>query len=284
MRSPVHGLFSHCLGRHCHNGFDAGQRGWEFESKLKAQAAAACEGTGRRPDLQAGAGKCKQHQHRWYWTEDECGAGISTRSGNYSHGPQRCAMGGSLSGGNVTPAAEFNFCVDPEAARMVFSSEIPIRMVSLDVTRKAQLKDEHIRALQAGSGRASQAPARIAEAVMKMDRQHHDGGGPNLHDPLAVSCLIQPDILTFERYHVEIETSGNITAGESVGWKHTPLWYSAPLQTTGCSVDATAPPFTMNAKVASGVDPGKFSDLLISGFNESGDITLPMQPEDRNKS
>lgn len=173
-------------------------------------------------------------------------------------------MGGSLSGGNVTPAAEFNFYVDPEAASIIFGSGIPIRMAGLDVTRKVELTEEHVEALKAGKGRVSEAAARIAQAVMKMYRQHHETRGPNLHDPLAVSCLIRPDILTFEDYHVAIETSGDITAGESIGWKHGPLWYSAPLQATAPGSNADEPAFTANAKVAVGVDSGKFFELLIS--------------------
>ncbi len=178
-------------------------------------------------------------------------------------------MGGSLSGGNVTPAAEFNFYVDPEAASIVFSSGIPIRMVGLDVTRKVQLTDRHIEALQAGKGRVSEAAASIAAAVMKMYRRENSVSGPHLHDPLALSALIHPDILTFEDYHVEIETSGSITAGESVGWRHSPLWYSAPLMTSAQEKEA-APPFRVNAKVATGVDSGKFFDLLISRLTDNG--------------
>lgn len=171
-------------------------------------------------------------------------------------------MGGSLSGGNVTPAAEFNFYVDPEAASIVFGAGIPIRMVGLDVTRKVHLTDAHIRSLQAGTGPVSKAAARIASAVMKMYREHGETGGPNLHDPLAVSSLIHPDILTFEDYHIEIETSGQITAGESAGWKHAPLWRSAPLRSA--PVSDSEPSFKVNAKVATGVNSEKFFDLLIS--------------------
>ena len=172
-------------------------------------------------------------------------------------------MGGSLSGGNVTPAAEFNFYVDPEAASVVFDSGVPIRMVGLDVTRKVTLTEQHVDALRAGKGRVSEAAARIAEAVVKMAHGEKWHGGPNLHDPLAVSSMIDPDILTFEDYHVEIETLGSITAGESVGWKHAPLRSSAPLQ-TGIVGDTPPAAFKVNAQVATGVDSEKFFTLLIS--------------------
>jgi inosine-uridine nucleoside N-ribohydrolase len=179
-------------------------------------------------------------------------------------------MGGSLSGGNVTPAAEFNFYVDPEAASIVFGSGIPIRMVGLDVTRRVQLTERHVQALQAGKGRVSEAAARIAEAVMKMHRGADSERGPNLHDPLAVSSLIRPDILTFEDYQVEIETMGSITAGESVGWKHAPARHAAPMGTTGVAKIDSDLPFRANAKVATGVDSEKFFELLISRLTTTG--------------
>ncbi len=74
-------------------------------------------------------------------------------------------MGGSLSGGNVTPAAEFNIYVDPEAARMVFQSGIPITMVGLDVTRKTALTDAHVKVLEAANTPVSMAAAKIARNV-----------------------------------------------------------------------------------------------------------------------
>lgn len=173
-------------------------------------------------------------------------------------------MGGSLSGGNVTPAAEFNFYVDPEAAAVVFDSGIPIRMVGLDVTRKVQLTEQHVQALHAGKGPLSRAAARIADAVMQMSHNEKWQGGPHLHDPLAVSAVIDPSIVTFEDYRVEIETAGSITAGESVGWKHAPQRESAPLQNTSITGGEKSLPFKVNAQVATGVDPDKFFQLLIS--------------------
>ncbi len=173
-------------------------------------------------------------------------------------------MGGSLSGGNVTPAAEFNFYVDPEAASIVFDSGVPITMVGLDVTRKVELTEDHIRRLDAGKGQVSQAAAKIATKVMELYRREGNQGGPHLHDPLAMSSIIRPEILTFENYHVEIETAGDITAGESVGWKHGPLSQSAPLRATTPAQPGSREPFTINTSVATGVDPAQFFELLIS--------------------
>ncbi|MGA8216138.1 MAG: nucleoside hydrolase, partial [Candidatus Sulfotelmatobacter sp.] len=170
-------------------------------------------------------------------------------------------MGGSLSGGNVTPAAEFNFYVDPEAASIVFGSGIPIRMVGLDVTRKVELTKLHIEKLQRGSGPVSEAAARIGESALKMQLAANSAGRMHLHDPLAVSCLLDPTILTFEDYHIAIETSGTITAGESVGFRHSPLSFSAPLQTAS---PTSLAPFVVNASVATGVDSDKFFELLTS--------------------
>src|SRR4029077_10484801 len=91
-------------------------------------------------------------------------------------------MGGSLSGGNITPAAEFNVYVDPEAARIVFQSGIPITMVGLDVTRKTSLAEEHLRQLQTGQNPVSQAAATIASNAIEHHRERGFVVGPNMHD------------------------------------------------------------------------------------------------------
>jgi len=178
--------------------------------------------------------------------------------------PSIVLMGGSLSGGNVTPAAEFNFYVDPEAASIVFDSGIPIRMEGLDVTRKVQLTEEHVGALRAGAGAISHAATRIAEGVIKIARNQNRAGGPHLHDPLAVSALISTDVPSFEDYHVDIKTSGSFTAGESVGWKHPPLRHSSPLRAADEPENIATHLFKVNAKVATGVDSGKFLGMRIS--------------------
>src|SRR3989442_8953258 len=104
-------------------------------------------------------------------------------------------MGGSLSGGNITPAAEFNIYVDPEAARIVFQSGIPVTMVGLDVTRRTSLTDEHVRVLEAAQNPVSQAAAKIARHAIDHNREQGFLVGPNMHDSLAVPGFRVPPLL-----------------------------------------------------------------------------------------
>ena len=172
-------------------------------------------------------------------------------------------MGGSLSGGNITPAAEFNFYVDPEAARIVFDSGVPLTMVGLDVTRKVQLHEDNIKELEAAKNPVSQAAAKIMRA--SFDRIKKDRPNPSfaMHDPLTVAHLIDPTILTLKDYYVQIETQGEITAGESIGWEHAPVHRSPPLDTGMPAGEPADAEFKPNAKVAVEVDSDKFFKLLI---------------------
>jgi inosine-uridine nucleoside N-ribohydrolase len=124
-------------------------------------------------------------------------------------------MGGSLSGGNITPAAEFNIYVDPEAARIVFQSGIPITMVGLDVTRRTSLTDDHVHVLQAAENPVSQAAAKIARNAIDHTRAQGFLVGPNMHDSLAVAAFLDPSILKWKEYYVDVETAGELTAGEN---------------------------------------------------------------------
>jgi hypothetical protein len=77
-----------------------------------------------------------------------------------------------------------------------------------------------------------------------------------------VSALIRPDILTFEDYRVQIETTGVLTAGESVGWKHGPVLYAEALENIPGAVQS-AENFVANTRVAVDVRPEDFFHLLI---------------------
>lgn len=173
-------------------------------------------------------------------------------------------MGGSFSGGNITPAAEFNFYVDPEAARIVFDSGVPITMVGLDVTRKVVIKDDQVKALEAGQNPVSQAAGKILRANLERIRKTSPGvPGFAMHDPLTVAQIIDPSIITTKECYVEVETTGQFTAGESVVYTHGPVRESPPYGMALQAGDAPEFEFKPNAKVATEVDPDKFFQLLV---------------------
>jgi inosine-uridine nucleoside N-ribohydrolase len=181
-------------------------------------------------------------------------------------------MGGSLSGGNVTPAAEFNLYADPEAARIVFDAGAPLTMVGLDVTRKVLFTPNHLKVLQASTTPWAQAAARImAATIERLNRGPH----PMLeamHDPLTVANLIDPGILTLKDYYVEVETLGEFTAGETVGYAYAPARKSESFvsaQTTPPTSSADDS-FHANARVAVEVDPDRFFRLLLGRLTAAG--------------
>jgi inosine-uridine nucleoside N-ribohydrolase len=129
-------------------------------------------------------------------------------------------MGGAAAGpGNVTPAAEYNFYHDPEAAAVVFDAGADLTMVGLDVTREAIFEAERYRHLADHVPRKGDAVARLAYAVLERYLQADLAAGLEgspLHDPLAVAALAQPALVGCRALRVEIETQGRLTAGQSV--------------------------------------------------------------------
>ena len=178
-------------------------------------------------------------------------------------------MGGSLSGGNITPAAEFNFYVDPEAARIVFDSNVPILMVGLDVTHKVLLRESQVKILEAAQNPVSQAAAKIMRATMARIKPTNDETVVAMHDPLTVASLIDPSLITAKDYYVQIETTGEMTAGMSVGYYRGPVRRSPPMDIGDNSGPVPTEEYRPNCKVAVGVDPDKFFNLLIPRLTKS---------------
>jgi inosine-uridine nucleoside N-ribohydrolase len=190
-------------------------------------------------------------------------------------------MGGSLSGGNITPAAEFNIYVDPEAARIVFQSGIPITMVGLDVTRRTSLTDDHVHVLQAAENPVSQAAAKIARNAIDHTRAQGFLVGPNMHDSLAVAAFLDPSILKWKEYYVDVETAGELTAGETVGYSpaagddrrrpdlekqgtmNMPIRGSARTLGSTRTSPVLRDKFVPNTNVAVDLDSARFFELLI---------------------
>ncbi|MGH9745630.1 MAG: nucleoside hydrolase [Candidatus Acidiferrales bacterium] len=165
-------------------------------------------------------------------------------------------MGGSLSGGNATPAAEFNLYVDPEAARIVFDAGVPLTMVGLDVTRKVLFTEERLKVMETAKNPSGIAAGKIMRATLERLNRGPHPMIEAMHDPLTVANLIDPGILTLKDYYVEVETEGEFTAGETVGYANAPARASAPMATadrpggSGAGLLATEATFKPNAKAA----------------------------------
>mgnify|MGYP000055979709 CR=1 FL=1 len=125
-------------------------------------------------------------------------------------------MGGALSGGNITPAAEYNIYADAEAARMVFASGVPITMLELGATSQVALTREHVARWRAASSPVAEAAAAMADHYLRVYEARGVAGG-HLHDPLAVGMAIDKGFATASRrLHIDIETRGEFTDGATV--------------------------------------------------------------------
>ena len=128
-------------------------------------------------------------------------------------------MGGCIrSPGNVTAASEFNIHHDPEAAKIVFNSGLPITLVSLDVTaREANLvRREDLKTLKGRKDSASKIIYKMLSYYLEAYRKYRFMDGCYLHDPLAMLIALRPCILKdTERIHVDVETVGELTLGRT---------------------------------------------------------------------
>lgn len=126
-------------------------------------------------------------------------------------------MGGGISYGNVTSTAEFNIYVDPEAARIVFESGIPITMSGLDVTDKAAIFENEILALKE-RGPVSTMVGELLDFYSIYGKKMGYVGSA-LHDPCAVAWLLHPELFESEHLYVTVETEGKLTRGMTVADK-----------------------------------------------------------------
>jgi inosine-uridine nucleoside N-ribohydrolase len=124
-------------------------------------------------------------------------------------------MGGSIGLGNTTPAAEFNVYVDPEAAREVFESGLPITMSGLDVTHQADAgpaERENLRSL----GRIGGVVAELLEFFAGTYESIFGFDAPPLHDAVAVAAVLEPALLKTRPMRVDVECKSELTRGETV--------------------------------------------------------------------
>ena len=163
-------------------------------------------------------------------------------------------MGGVVRGpGNVTPCAEFNIFVDPDAAQEVIASGIPITLVPLDATRQVRLTRDFLRR-RLGTSRG---PWATALRALTRDLLSGSGGreGFPMHDPLAVASVILPGLLRTESLPMQVETRSAGTLGMTAADLRVPV---------------RAEPDWHRVDVATGVDAGAALDLLAERVLEAG--------------
>ena len=124
-------------------------------------------------------------------------------------------MGGSMGLGNTTPAAEFNIYVDPEAAREVFESGLPITMLGLDVTHQAGAGPGERERLRS-TGRVGGVVAGFLDYFAATYERTFGFDCPPLHDPVAVAAVVEPDLVTTRPMRVDVECESDLTRGETV--------------------------------------------------------------------
>ena len=160
-------------------------------------------------------------------------------------------MGGAIAEGNVTPAAEFNAFVDPEAAAAVFASGVPLTMIGLDVTHQALFTREHADRLR-DAGRVGRVVAELSDFFQLFHERRYGMQGSPVHDAMAVAAVIDPTLVGTLPCYVGVETSSRYCDGRTV----VDRWH-----VTG------EPP---NATVGIDVDAERFLELLVERIGALG--------------
>ncbi len=154
-------------------------------------------------------------------------------------------MGGAyFEVGNITPTAEFNIYVDPEAADIVMKSGVPIVIMPLDVTHKVLVTKERNDAFRNIGTHVGKSVASMTEFFERFDIEKYGSLGAPLHDPCVTAYLIKPDLFKGRFVNVEIEVNSDLTRGMTVA-----DWWG---------VTNRKP----NAKFIGSVDAQDFFDLL----------------------
>lgn len=133
-------------------------------------------------------------------------------------------MGGAyFEVGNVTPAAEFNILVDPEAAKTVLTSGIKITIMPLDVTHKVLTLSSRRQAFRDLGTKVGRFTADMLDFFERFDVEKYGSDGGPLHDPCVIAYLLKPELFAGRHINVEVETQSPLTLGMTVAdwWRVT---------------------------------------------------------------
>ncbi|MFZ0735379.1 MAG: nucleoside hydrolase [Candidatus Sulfotelmatobacter sp.] len=170
-------------------------------------------------------------------------------------------MGGSITGGNVDGAAEANIYNDPEAASIVFNAGWMVTMIGSDVGEKTLMMRSHLADLQSQPGPESDFIAKLADYYLtRSEKSGYQGAA--MYDPLAVATVINPALVTLKDMHVDVETKGEFTRGETVanrmGYDEKNVLHGDHYEIDGLT------PLTPNARVCLASNAEGFLKLFVS--------------------
>ncbi len=132
------------------------------------------------------------------------------------HVEELVIMGGSITSGNITPAAEFNFYCDPYAAKVVMECGAKLTLMTLDVTHQVLATPANIQRLrQIGNNQATQV-ANMMAATMDFDMESFALEGRAVHDACVPVYLLRPDLFSPQPAHIYIETALGNSFGNSI--------------------------------------------------------------------
>ena len=118
--------------------------------------------------------------------------------------------------GNITPSAEFNVYVDPEAADIVLRSGVPITMLPLDVTHQMLSTPERLHRMRAVGTRCAIAIADMLTFSEAFDLKKYGWAGAPLHGPCVPAYMLRPDLFSGRKINVTVQCSDDLTAGASI--------------------------------------------------------------------
>jgi purine nucleosidase len=170
-------------------------------------------------------------------------------------------MGGSITGGNATGAAEANIHNDPEAAQIVFQAGWPVTMVGLDVSYKTLFTKKDLDQLGQAHGPINDFIYQVASYLVDLSAKFDLVGTP-MYDPLAVGVAIDATLVTAPAMHVDVETRGEFTRGETVADRNGYVDHTA-LRGDRYVIDGVEKP-EANVKVCVDADARRFVDMYVS--------------------
>jgi inosine-uridine nucleoside N-ribohydrolase len=170
-------------------------------------------------------------------------------------------MGGSITGGNVNASAEANIYNDPEAAQIVFQAGWPLTMSGLEVGDKALFTRKYLDELGKTHGPISDFIHSIAKYMLERSEQFGSSGA-SMYDPSAVAIAIDPTLVKTQAMHVDVETRGDFTRGETVGNRHGGVEHNV-LHGDRYVIEGVDP-VKPNTNVCVDVDADRFLQLFVS--------------------